>query len=78
MEPGRYFHITAQSQHQIDDDLSAAAESTRAHAASEGWMGVLVTRHGPDTYTVALSASVPYGVTLKRDTGELTGDALVP
>jgi len=36
-------------------------------------MGLLVTRHGPASYTVELNPSVPYGVTLERDAWELGG-----
>ena len=67
IEAGRYFHVRANTQDQIDDDLNTAVEMARAHAPKEGWPGVLVTRHGPDVYTVALSSTVPYGQTLERD-----------
>lgn len=67
MEPGRYFHVTAQSACQIDDDLSTAVERAREHASEEGWLGILVTRHSPSMYTVALSSSVPYGRSFERD-----------
>jgi len=67
IEPGRYFHVIAQNQSQIQDELNTAVESARAHASMEGWLGILVTRHSPETYTVALSPSVPYGLTIERD-----------
>lgn len=67
IEPGRYFHVKGNTQRQIDDDLNTAVEKVRAHASEEAWQGILVTRHSPDLYTVALSSLVPYGQTLERD-----------
>lgn len=67
IEPGRYFHVTGHAQGQIDDDLNTAVEKARAHACKEAWQGILVTRHSPDVYTVALSSLVPYGQTFERD-----------
>ena len=71
IEPGRYFHVTGHTQGQIDDDLLAAVEKARAHASQEPWLGILVTRHSPEVYTVALSLLVPYGQTFERDDGSL-------
>ena len=51
---------------QIDDDLHTAVEKARAHA-TQAWLGILVTRHSPEIYTVALSFLVPYGQTFERD-----------
>jgi hypothetical protein len=67
IEAGRYFHITGQSPTEIEDSINTAVEMTRGHSMTEGWQGILVTRHGPDNYTVNLSADVPYGVTVERD-----------
>jgi hypothetical protein len=67
IEPGRYFHVKGNTPGQINDDLNTAVEEARAHASKEAWLGILVTRHSPDLYTVALSSPVPYGQTLERD-----------
>lgn len=67
IEPGRYFHVTGNTQGQIDDDLNTAVEKARTHASKEAWLGILVTRHSPDAYTVALSSLVPHGQTFERD-----------
>ncbi|NYD79661.1 hypothetical protein SAMN05216555_12424 [Arthrobacter cupressi] len=67
IEPGRYFHVRGNTQGQINDDLNTAVGRAHAHALEEGWLGVLITRHGPDIYTVALSSMVPYGETFERD-----------
>lgn len=67
IEPGRYFHVTGHTPGQIDDDLNTAVEKAQAHARTEAWQGILVTRHSPDLYTVALSSLVPYGQTFERD-----------
>jgi hypothetical protein len=71
IEPGRYFHVTGHTPGQIDDDLHTAVEKARAHASQEPWLGILVTRHSPEVYTVALSFLVPYGQTFERDDGSL-------
>ena len=67
IEAGRYFHITGLSPAEIEDSINTAVEMAREHSMAEGWQGILVTRHGPDKYTVNLSADVPYGVTQERD-----------
>jgi hypothetical protein len=67
IEAGRYFHITGLSPMEIADSINTAVEMARDHSVTEGWQGILVTRHGHDMYTVNLSADVPYGVTLERD-----------
>ncbi|CAH0279774.1 hypothetical protein SRABI26_03908 [Arthrobacter sp. Bi26] len=67
IEADRYFHITGLSPTEIEDSINTAVEMARDHSVSEGWQGILVTRHGPDNYTVNLSADVPYGVTVERD-----------
>lgn len=67
IEADRYFHITGLSPTEIADSINTAVEMARDHSMTEGWQGILVTRHGPDNYTVNLSADVPYGVTVERD-----------
>jgi hypothetical protein len=39
----------------------------REGALREGNHGILVTRHGPTSFTVNLSPEVPYGITQERD-----------
>ncbi|NWL12359.1 hypothetical protein DM793_13860 [Paenarthrobacter nitroguajacolicus] len=70
IEAGRYFHVTGKPPTEIEDSINTAVEMVLDHSMSKGWQGILVTRHGPDMYTVNLSAEVPYGVTVERD---LTG-----
>ncbi len=67
VEPGRYFHVAVREKHQDDAELNAAIGLAQQGAQIEGWMGVLVTRHSPGIYTVALSEDVPYGVTAERE-----------
>lgn len=67
IEADRYFQITGLSPTEIADSINTAVEMARDHSMTEGWQGILVTRHGPDNYTVNLSADVPYGVTVERD-----------
>lgn len=61
------FRITGDTPAAIDEELNAACEAARAHAVREGRNGLLVTRHGPDHYTVSISSNVPYGQTREHD-----------
>jgi hypothetical protein len=61
-ETGRAYHVTGNKPQQIEDDLNAAVELIRQEAIKEGLYGILVTRHGPASFTVAMSAEVPYGL----------------
>lgn len=48
---------------EVHEGLERAVESLIAAAAESGTCGILVTRHEPGTYTVALDESVPFGQT---------------
>ncbi|MBO1269016.1 hypothetical protein [Arthrobacter cavernae] len=48
---------------EIHDGLDRAVESLIETAAQDAACGILVTRHDPGTYTVALDESVPFGQT---------------
>lgn len=67
IEADRYFHITGQSPTEIEDSINTAVEMARDHSMTEGWQGILVTRHGSGMYTVNLSSDVPYGAPVERD-----------
>jgi F420-0:gamma-glutamyl ligase len=47
----------------MDSELDAAVTAAKAHALAEKRHGILVTRHGVDKFTVALSEAVPFGLT---------------
>ena len=64
---GPTFHVTADEPQLIAERLEAAERSAQERALREGNHGILVTRHGPTSFTVALSADVPYGITQERD-----------
>jgi len=64
------FRITGHTPAAIDEELNTACEAAREHAVREGRNGLLVTRHGPDLYTVAVSSNVPYGQTREHDRWE--------
>lgn len=49
-----------------DDYLNSAVGLARQFASSTGLCGILVTRHAHDTYTVAVSETVPFGETRER------------
>ena len=67
VDPGRYFHVTVQNGKHKDAELTAAVTMAQESAQHHGWMGVMVTRHSPTVFTVALSEHVPYGTTAERD-----------
>jgi hypothetical protein len=67
IEPGRYFHVSGETRGEIQKDLNKAVDRAEKHAKLEGWQGVLVSRHGPTLYTVAISDEVPHGITRERD-----------
>jgi hypothetical protein len=62
-ETGRIYRVTGNTQRMVSEDLNAAVELAQQHAMGEGKHGVLVTRHGPASFTVAVSGDVPYGLT---------------
>lgn len=64
---GLTYHVGADEPHLIAERLEAAERSAQERALREGSHGILVTRLGPTSFTVALSADVPYGITQERD-----------
>ncbi|MCA4134192.1 hypothetical protein [Arthrobacter sp. M4] len=48
---------------EVHEGLDRAVETLIETAAESGDCGILVTRHEPGTYTVALDQSVPFGQT---------------
>jgi photosystem II stability/assembly factor-like uncharacterized protein len=66
-ETGRIYRVTGDTPRMVSEDLDAAAELAQQHAMGEGKHGVLVTRHGPASFTVAVSGDVPYGTTRERE-----------
>jgi hypothetical protein len=59
IEAGRRFHVTGHTQSQIDHYLNTGVELARQSAHDHGGIGILVTRHGPGSHTVALNPTVP-------------------
>lgn len=55
--------VLATSRRQLDELLSGAEKLLRPRAIADGDAGILVTRHSPYRYTLALSDSVPFGET---------------
>ena len=66
-ETGRIYRVTGDTRRLVSEDLNAAVELAQQRAMGEGKHGVLVTRHGPASFTVAVSGEVPYGITLERE-----------
>lgn len=53
----------------LQEQLETAHEEVQSLAISGRRHGVLITRHSHDTYTVAVSPEVPYGMTCEREGG---------
>jgi hypothetical protein len=64
---GPVYHVTADEPRLIAERLDAAEKLAQGRASTEGRHGILVTRHGPTSFTVALSLDVPYGTTQELD-----------
>ena len=64
--PDLVLEITAREPGIIETELNTAVETVLQQALRERSCGILVTQHGYDRYTVALSPDVPYGETRER------------
>jgi hypothetical protein len=58
--------LTIADRQSMDSELDAAVTAAKAHALAEKRHGILVTRHGVDKFTVALSDAVPFGLTREQ------------
>ena len=63
LKAGSAYHVTGDTSRSIQEELDSAVELARRHAMQIGGHGIMVTRLGPGSFTVAISAEVPYGVT---------------
>jgi hypothetical protein len=66
IEPGEAFFIEAGDPRLLEEELNTAVDAAIQQATEEGRHGILVTRYGNTTFTVAVSAKVPYGQTLEE------------
>lgn len=66
IEPGRYFHVSATTPHEVASLISEAVGLAHRGSKGHGWFGVLISRHNPGLFTVALSPLVSYGETAER------------
>lgn len=67
IETGRAFFIEATDPRLVDEELNRAVHAAIQHAVEEGRYGILVTRTGNASFTVAVSAKVPYGETMEEN-----------
>jgi hypothetical protein len=58
--------VTGNDPATIEANLNLAVEIAQGHAIREGSRGVLVTQHGFTSYTVTVTADVPFGQTQER------------
>ncbi|MGK3955487.1 hypothetical protein ACLKOZ_04755 [Arthrobacter sp. R4] len=66
VEDGLSYVVKVTDASVLDDYLNSAVDLARQHAAKGGTCGILVTRHAPDTFTVAVSEAVPFGETREQ------------
>jgi hypothetical protein len=64
---GPVLEVAAEDPQLLTDRLEAAERQAQEWAMREGRYGILVTRHTPTSFTVALNEAVPYGTTRERD-----------
>lgn len=55
--------ITVTDRASMERQLDEAVAAAMARAMHEGRQGILVTQHDNDSFTVALSDAVPFGLT---------------
>lgn len=58
--------VTATDKASMDRELDSAVQIAREHAMRDGRRGILVTRHGAASFTVAVSHHVPFGLTQEK------------
>ncbi|MFJ5956102.1 hypothetical protein ACIQC5_09100 [Paenarthrobacter sp. NPDC092416] len=63
MTEEREIRLSFERADEIHDGLDRAVDTLIESAAADASCGILVTRHEPGTYTVALDESVPFGQT---------------
>ncbi|WP_454700074.1 hypothetical protein [Arthrobacter humicola] len=56
-------NVTVTDRESLDNQLDAAVYALREKSTGERRQGILVTRHAVNEFTVALSDSVPFGMT---------------
>lgn len=56
-------HLSFERADEVHEGLDRAVTALIETAAASGECGILVTRHEPGNYTVALDPSVPFGQT---------------
>lgn len=66
VDDGLSYLVKVSDASRVDDYLNSAVDLARQYAATSALCGILVTRHSHDTYTVAVSESVPFGETRER------------
>ncbi|MGO4807871.1 hypothetical protein AB4089_22440 [Arthrobacter sp. 2MCAF15] len=58
--------VMATDRASIERQLDEAVGAALTQAMREGRQGILVTQHGPASFTVDLSDAVPFGLTRER------------
>lgn len=65
---GPVYYVTGSQPRLIAQNLDTAEELAVKHSLeTDGRHGILITRNGPGSFTVAVSEDVPYGTTHERE-----------
>lgn len=63
IEPDLSIAVKVTDRDSLENQLNAAVSALHERAMGERRRGILVTRHSANEFTVALSDSVPFGLT---------------
>lgn len=72
IEQGKHFYVSGTTPNEIQTGIDAAVELARLRATDDGGQGILVTRHRPGFYSVALNPRVPLGFIWEHDADSLS------
>lgn len=67
--------VMVQTRLTMDQQLTEAEEIARSKAREHGSKSIMVTRHSPQLFTVALSAEAPFGLTVEQHSSD-AGDGV--
>lgn len=68
-----HYQVTGSTRDEIEAGIHTALEAAQEHSMTGSRQGIVIMRHAPDSFTVALSHDVPYGLTVERE-----GTAVAP
>ena len=73
-----HYRVTGSTHHEIDEGIHTALQAAQEYSTTGSRQGIVITRHAPDSYTVALSQDVPYGLTVEAKEPDLHQEVHAP